>query len=59
MQGWGREEQREWEGKNYKKREMISRITFIFQNLNLYPLLRGIDYQTVRKDTPETANRTY
>lgn len=59
MQGQGREEQRECEGKNDKKGEMISRITLISQNLNLYPLLRVIDYQTVRKDMPETANRTY
>lgn len=59
MQGQGREKQRKCEGKNDKKGEMISRITLIFQNLNLYPLLRGINYQTVRKDMPETENRTY
>lgn len=57
--GGGEKKKREWEGKNDKKIEIISRIAIIFQDLNLYPPLRGINYQTVRKDTPEGTNRTY
>lgn len=45
--------------KMIKKVEIISRIAIIFQDLNLYPPLRRINYQTVRKDTPEGTNRTY
>lgn len=57
--GGGEKKKREWEGKNDKKIKIISRIAIIFQDLNLYPPLRGINYQTVRKDTPEGTNRTY